>query len=104
MGVFIFSLTVTDDGGLTGTDTQSVPVSSGSDPQVELLTSSENNGSSWTANVRTLDGSNLSGSWSYSGGTASCAGDTCSLSGIRKKESSVVFTSSGGTTITVYKP
>jgi hypothetical protein len=95
-------LTVTDDDGASDDVTQSVTVVSGDGRT--LTGSSVNNGSSWTAMVTTSDESSLSGTWSYSGGSANCAGDTCSLSGIAKRQSSVTFTSSLGESVIVAKP
>ncbi|RCX30186.1 S8 family serine peptidase [Thioalbus denitrificans] len=101
-GTYTVSLTVTDDGGASGTVQHDVTVASGGGG--ELLTSSQNNGSTWTAMVETADGSGLTGTWSYSGGTEGCSGSACTLGGIRKKVSSVEFTSGTGTTVTVFKP
>lgn len=70
----------------------------------ELLARNRNRGPTWTAIVETSDGSSLTGTWSYTGETGGCSGGTCSLSGIRKKVSSVDFTSGTGTTVTVFKP
>lgn len=99
-------LTVTDNNGGTATAEQDVPVSSGGNSQ-DLLTSSTNDGSTWTAKVETLDESLLSGGWTYDLGTDECSSagpGNCTLSGIKKKQSSVEFTSDDGVTVTVYKP
>lgn len=107
-GTYTVKLTVTDDGGKTANAEQAVTVSSGDSPE-ELLTSTTNEGSTWTATVYTqLDNPPLSGNWHYlDGNTASCSAsgnNACTLSGIKKKQSSVEFTSDGGVTVTVFKP
>lgn len=102
-GTYTVFLTVTDNNGGTATAEQAVTVFSGSNSQ-DLLTSSTNDGSTWTAKVETQDGSSLSGSWTYDLGTPLCSPSNCTLSGIKKKQSSVEFTSNDGVTVTVYKP
>lgn len=103
-GTYTATLTV-DDTSATGAAQLDVTVSSGGGSS-QLLTSSENNGSTWTAIVWKEGSTTLDGSWSYTGGTASCKDNECRLSGIRKKQPSVDFTSSGsaGETVTVNKP
>ena len=95
---------IEDDLSDSDTDTQDVAVSSGGGggSTVTLLSSSDNNGSSWSANVWRQDGSALSGDWST--GAPCTPRPTCSLSGIRKRETSVKFTSNSGETVTIFKP
>jgi len=125
-GTYTVALTVTDNGGATGTTSRSVTVSStGGGLSVALTGSSVNNGSTWTANVTVtvtndgspVSGASVSGSWS-NGGTSTCstnASGQClaSKSGIPKRTGSVTFTvttvngstSFGGTkTLAVSKP
>ena len=68
-----------------------------------LVGSSENNGSTWTAKVTDNSGSDPDGSWDVDGG--SCTDNVCTLSGIPKRVGSVTFTANlTGTTVTVTKP
>jgi len=99
-GTYSITLTVMDDDSDSDEASDDVNVSSGQGSQ--LLTDSINNGSTWTAIVYTANNEPLTGTWSSGEGT--CADNTCSQSGIRKKQHSVVFTSDGGVTVTVYKP
>jgi len=85
-GSYTVSLTVTDDGGASDSTSHGVTVSSGSET---LTPSSTNNGKTWTAAV-TSSASTLAGSFDY--GSGSCVGNSCSLSGILKKQGSVTFT------------
>jgi subtilisin len=114
------TVTYTPNNGFAGTDSFSYTASDGTAESNsatvtvtvgaaagggELLASSTNEGSTWTAIVQMSDGSNLSGTWDYSGGSEECSGDTCFLAGIRKRESSVVFTRSvTEETVTIFKP
>ena len=106
-GMYTVTLTVTDDGGATGSTSQSVTVSSPSTGVSVSLTGSEaNNGSTWTANVTIavatdgspLSGATVSGSWSNGAtGSASCTTGasgmcTTSKSGIPKRTGAVTFT------------
>lgn len=101
-GSFTVVLTVTDNGGATDSDTQIVEVTSGGGSS--LSGSSENNGRTWTARVSSSSG-DLNGTWSFTGGVAGCLGNECSLSGIPKKEGSVVFTAiPSGEQLTIPKP
>ncbi len=76
----------------------------------EYTTSSTNDGKTWTATITYSGAVNetVSGEWSTGAG-GSCtvaASGSCdfTLSGIRKKSSSVTWTGSDGTTVTVNKP
>ncbi|MGD8171570.1 S8 family serine peptidase [Vibrio sp. TRT 21S02] len=100
-GTYTVTLTVTDDDAATG-DTQDEVTVSDSDDSPTLLTSSTNNGSTWIATVYYSGNDILTGSWSS--GTGTCTGNTCTQSGIAKRQSSVDFTSDKGVTVTVYKP
>jgi len=96
-------LTVTDDLGATGTDTQTVTVAGS--VELDLVGTAEMTSTSkWKATVEDLNGSILNGTWSAAG-TAVCSGSVCTLSNIQKKVLSVIFTAAGsGDTIIVYKP
>jgi subtilisin family serine protease len=101
-------LTVRDNEGAENSVSQTVTVTEGQEPpppppETNLVSSAVNNGSTWTAIVETADRSALSGSWS-TGDSCSAASGVCSLSGIRKKEASVVFVSEAGDQVTVFKP
>ena len=101
-------LTVRDNEGAENSVSKTVTVTDGQEPpppppETSLISSAINNGGTWTAIVETADGSALSGSWS-TGDACSAASGACSLSGIRKKEASVVFVSEAGGQITVFKP
>ncbi|MGD8110670.1 S8 family serine peptidase [Vibrio sp. TRT 17S01] len=100
-GTYTVTLTVTDDDAATG-DTQDEVTVSDSDDSPTLLTSSTNNGSTWTATVYYSGNDILMGSWSSGAGT--CTSNTCTQNGIAKRQSSVDFTSDKGVTVTVYKP
>jgi len=94
-GTYTVDLTVTD-GEYTDSMSHSVTVSS------EILTaSSSNQGKTWTATV-TSNVSPLNGD--FDGNPAACSGNTCTLSGIPKKQASVTFTSASGTSIVILKP
>jgi subtilisin len=67
-----------------------------------LVGSSVNNGSTWTARVTDTSGNDLDGTWNLGDGV--CSGSACEFSGIPKRTASVTFTSSGGTSVTVNKP
>jgi len=99
---YTVTLTVTDIAGQEDSTSQDVTVTSTVSSE-QLSGSSTNNGSRWTATV--TSNLTLSGTWSADG-TSSCVDNTCTLSGIRKKVSSVTFTSanSGNTQITILKP
>lgn len=102
-GTYTVTLQVTDDDGDTDTTSQSVTVSSNDGGGEEnLVGSSENNGSTWTAIVTDTNGGDLSGTWNLEGGT--CEANVCTLSGIHKRIASVTFTSESGTSVTVNKP
>ncbi len=101
-GTYMVTLTVTDDDLATGSTSQTVTVSSGDGDELVLSGSSINEGSKWTAVVDS-NSTSLQGTWSYSGGTASCSGSQCTLSGIPKRQGSVTFTASSGESITVSK-
>jgi subtilisin len=106
-GTYTVTLTVIEDNdpGDSATDIQLVTVYAAGGAGATLSSSSDNNGSTWTAHVWRDDAAvSLTGSWSYSGGTPSCLANVCSLSGIAKRESSVVFWSDSGEEVTVLKP
>jgi hypothetical protein len=106
-GTYTVTLTVTDDDGDTGSTSQDVSVSSsGSGGEESLVGSSMNNGRVWTATVTDTSEGLLVGTWNYSGSgvSATCAENICKLSGIRKSQGSVIFTSGGGGSVTVSKP
>jgi hypothetical protein len=103
-GTYTVTLTVIeDDQNDAATDVQDVAVSSAGDGDGgALLSSSVSNGSTWTANVWRDGNSPFSGTWSTED---SCSEKTtCTLSGIRKRVSSVTFTSEQGEQIVVLKP
>jgi subtilisin family serine protease len=126
-GTKIVKLTVTDDGSLTGSSTQEVSVSSGSDGAqdacdgmangVYLSPSSTSQGRNWTAIVDAVNCLNgevtnfgsVSLSWSPEVGTVSndCSTSTgvcqATQSGIRKNTGSVQFTINDETTV-ISKP
>ncbi|RQW63983.1 S8 family serine peptidase [Vibrio viridaestus] len=100
-GMYSVTLTVMDNLGSSNSMTQSIDVATGSS-STSLSTVSINNGSTWTAIVADSNGSYLTGEWSTG---ASCLNQAqCELSGIAKKQSVVVFTSSFGEQIEVLKP
>ncbi|MCE2572367.1 S8 family serine peptidase [Motilimonas eburnea] len=99
-GTYNIVLTVTDDDSAIGEAQAQVHVSDVNSPT--LLTSSSNNGSTWTATVYYETNDELNGVWSS--GAGSCSANTCTLSGIRKQQSNVEFVSDQGETVTVYKP
>lgn len=102
-GSYTVTLTVTDDDDATDTTSQTVTVSSDtSGGEEDLVGSSVNNGSTWTAVVTDNSGGDLNGTWDL--GTGSCDANVCELSGIHKRNGSATFTSSTGTTVTVNKP
>ncbi|MGF1756030.1 S8 family serine peptidase, partial [Vibrio makurazakiensis] len=98
-GIYTVMLTV-DDGEATNSLNLDVLVDSVV-PVEELSGFAVNNGSRWTATV--TSNLPLSGSWSVNAND-SCSGNSCTLSGIRKKVSSVTFTSDTGVEITILKP
>jgi len=103
---YAVTLTVTDDDGASDSEAKNVTVSSESTGGETLVGTSQNNGSTWTAIVTdTSGGAALTGTWNYPG-TASCADNTCTLSGIPKRQGSVTFTSTSGDggSITINKP
>jgi hypothetical protein len=119
-GTHTVTASVTDSGGLTGSASVTVTVNpadtgGGGDTEPRSLTaSSVNNGSSWTATV-TLTGSAgqaTTGTWNdgvaASGCTIATGASSCSFSrsGIPKKVSSVIYTDSSDSalTVTVFKP
>ena len=92
-----------------GTYSQDVTVSSdgGDGGNQNLVGSSVNNGSTWTAVVTDTSGAALAGTWDLGGGTwagGTCEGNVYELSGIPKRTGSATFTSSTGTPVTVAKP
>ncbi|MGA8047641.1 MAG: S8 family serine peptidase [Dermatophilaceae bacterium] len=97
---YTVTLTVTDDRGATGTTSRSVSVTA-PNGGVVLTPSSTSQGGTWTA-VVTSNQSSLTGSWSIGGG--SCSGNTCTRSGIPKRQGSVRFTASTGEEVVVTKP
>jgi hypothetical protein len=68
-----------------------------------LVGSSVNNGSTWTARVTDTSGNDLDGTWNLGDGSL-LDGSVCEFSGIPKRTASATFTSSGGTSVTVNKP
>ncbi|WP_448549528.1 S8 family serine peptidase [Thalassotalea fusca] len=99
-GTYSVTLTVMDDDNDSDATSDDVNVSS--EQEATLLTDSINNGSTWTAVVYNANNEPLLGTWSSGEGT--CSDNTCSQSGIRKKQQSVTFTSDEGETVIVYKP
>jgi subtilisin len=111
-GTYTVTLTVTDSGDITDSDSQKVAVSDG---VLSLSGTSTNNGSTWTATV-TLTGpetSSTSGTWVYNGTEHSggctiepyASSCTFFLLGIPKRVSSVTYTDSGNSlTVTIFKP
>lgn len=94
---------MTDEDDATDTTSQTVTVSSGNrGGEEDLVGSSVNNGSTWTAVVTDNSGGELNGTWDL--GTGSCDANMYEFSGIHKRNGSVTFTSSTGTTVTVNKP
>jgi hypothetical protein len=103
-GAHVITATATDSAGSSESDSISITVG---DITTTLIASSVNNGSTWTATVRDTINDILTGTWSNTGGdpsSCSSSNNECSLSGIRKKQSSVDFTSNTGEKITVFKP
>ncbi|HEY5775283.1 MAG TPA: PKD domain-containing protein [Xanthomonadales bacterium] len=102
-GDYNVTLTVTDNLGATGSDSQVVTVKA-SDELDLIISAQMTSTSKWMARVEDLNGSNLQGSWSASG-IAACSGSVCTLSNIQKKVLSVTFTAaSTGETISIDKP
>jgi subtilisin len=91
-----------DDGSLTDSTSATVVVAEPGTGGATLTTDSTNQGSTWTALVTGA----TSGSWDSSSPdtVASCVDSTCRLTGIAKKEASVLFTSGDGQTVMVAKP
>ena len=102
-GVHVITAKATDSAGSSGSDSVSITVGEITET---LIVSSANNGATWTATVTDTINDPLSGDWSYSGGDPpNCSNNVCSLSGIRKKQSSVNFTSDiTGEMVTIFKP
>ncbi|MFO6425163.1 S8 family serine peptidase [Motilimonas sp. KMU-193] len=100
-GAYSVVLTVTDDDSGTTQVQSDVSVNDTKETST-LLTSSINNGSTWTAIVSYASNDELNGFWSS--GTGSCSANTCTQSGIRKQQASIEFTNDLGVTVTVYKP
>jgi len=100
---YTVTLTVTDNLGATGSDSQTVSVTSIG--ELDLFGSAEMTSTSkWQATVEDRNGSTLNGSWSASG-TAVCSGSVCTLSNIQKKVLSVTFTEAAtGEKVTIDKP
>ena len=98
-GPYQVTATATNLNG-TATDTVTITVSTPTTPT--YITNSQNNGKTWTAEIRRSDGTSFTGAWSDGGGT--CSGTVCSYSGISKKISSVTFTPGDAAPITILKP
>jgi PKD repeat protein len=114
-GTYTVTLTVTDNGGATGNQSQNITVSGlpATGMHVgDLDGSKANNGSTWTATVtitvhnashNPVEGATVNGSWSNGAtGSSSCltnASGQCSVSkpGIAKKIGSVTFTANSVT-------
>jgi subtilisin family serine protease len=113
-GDYPVSLTVTDDGGLTGTVTHTVTATAPSTGGLTFTGSSTQGAKgTWNATVTVTGGtlgSTYSGSWNVGGTPSSCTvttGTSCSFTrtGIAKKIASVTWTRSGGPgSVTISKP
>lgn len=112
-GTYTVTLTVTDNGGATGSTSQAVTVAAPNTGSPSFVGSSSRNGkSAWkaTISVTAAAGTSVSGPWSYDGSIGGCMTDltgTCSFSlpKIPNSTGSVTWTySADGRQVAVAKP